>query len=109
MVSTVLADLGYDTVNLGPNTPIDVIAQAAVDLDAKLAWLSFTSPLSRPKVNVSLDAAAKKLKRKKVQLILGGQVASRYKAPSANHVHMFSSLGELAGFAKATATVLQPN
>ena len=109
MVTTVLADLGYNPVNLGPNTPIDVIAQAALDLDAALAWVSFTSPLSRPKVNEDLEGAVAKLRRKKVQLILGGQVASRYRVPLGKHVHSFPSLAELAGFAKAAATVLQPS
>ena len=109
MVSTVLADLGHNPVNLGPNTPIETIAQAALDLEATFAWVSFTSPLSRPKVNADLERAAKKLKRKKVQLILGGQVAGRYEVPRGKHVHSFPSLAELAGFAKSAATVLPSN
>lgn len=103
MVSTVLADLGYKAVNLGPNTPIDVISQAAIDLDAQLAWLSLTAPLPKPPVNAALTKAANQLGRHKTQLVLGGQVAGRYQLPDGKHVHAFQSLSELAGFAKATA------
>jgi methylmalonyl-CoA mutase cobalamin-binding subunit len=105
MVSTVLAELGYQPVNLGPNTPIEVIARAAVDLDAPLVWISLTSPLPRGKLNNDLEQAALHLKRYRKQLVLGGQVASRYQAPAGKHVHLFPSLAEMAGFARAAATV----
>mgnify|MGYP001812623270 CR=1 FL=1 len=100
MVTTVLADVGYRAVNLGPNTPLTVISQSASELNAKLAWISFTSPVPKAETEVSLQQAAKRLSRKKTHLAVGGQASSKYQLPSGKHTHAFRSLSEMADFAK---------
>ena len=100
MVTTVLADVGYRPVNLGPNTPLAVISQAACELNAKLAWISFTSPVPKPKTEASLQQAAKQLSRKKTHLAVGGQASSKYQLPAGKHTRAFDSLSEMADFAK---------
>ena len=101
MVTTVLADVGYKAVNLGPNTPLDVISQSAEERHTKLAWVSFTAPLPKTKVDALLEKAVKQLRRRKVHLVIGGQTATKYKFPSNRNLHAFSSLSEMAGFAKS--------
>ena len=101
MVTTVLADGGYKAVNLGPNTPLDVISQSAEERHTKLAWVSFTAPLARTKTDAVLARTAKHLRLKKVHLVIGGQAATKYKLPAHRYVHAFPSLAEMAGFAKS--------
>ena len=98
---TVLADIGYKAVNLGPNTPLEVISQSAQHRHTRIAWVSFTSQLANPKVQAMLEKVAKQLGRKKVHLVIGGQESSKYKAPASRHVHAFHSLSEMAGFAQS--------
>jgi excisionase family DNA binding protein len=100
MVSTVLADVGYRVVNLGPNTPLDVISQSANELAPKLAWISFTASVPKQKLETLLEKISKQLGRKKVHLAIGGQSAAKIHVPIGKFVHAFGSLTEMAGFAK---------
>jgi excisionase family DNA binding protein len=101
MVTTVLTDVGFTAVNLGPNTPLDVISQSAEQRHTKLAWVSFTAPPKRTKVDALVENTAKQLRRKKVHLVIGGQSASKCKLPANRYLHAFPSLSEMAGFAKS--------
>ena len=101
MVTTVLTDVGFKAVNLGPNTPLDVISQSVEERNTKLAWISFTAPLAQNKIDAQLEKAAKHLRRRKVHLVIGGQAATKYKLPSNRYLHTFPSLSEMAGFAKS--------
>jgi methanogenic corrinoid protein MtbC1 len=101
MVTTVLTDVGFKAVNLGPDTPLEVISQSAEEGNTKLAWISFTAPLAKTKMGAQLEKAAKHLRRRKVHLVIGGQAATKYKLPSNRYLHAFPSLSEMAGFAKS--------
>ncbi len=101
MVTTVLTDVGFQAVNLGPNTPLDVIAQSAEQRHTKLAWVSFTAPLPKTKGDALLETLANSLRRRKVHLVIGGQTATKYTLPASRYVHTFPSMSEMAGFAKA--------
>ncbi len=98
--STVLAELGFNVVNLGPNTPLEVLVTAAVDFNAKAVWVALTADLPRPQVNRDLERAANRLGRKKIQMFMGGRSSRRYRIPSTPHVHSLGSMTEMAGIAK---------
>lgn len=107
MVTTVLADVGFEPVNLGPNTPLAVLSRSALEMDAQLVWIALTSSLPKATVEDALYKLAQRLRRKRVQVVIGGQAASRYKLPSGAHAHVFSSMAEMAGFAKGLLGTLQ--
>ena len=100
---------------IGPNQVWDFSDLNYVDSTVILYELMEVNP-NDPDIHVELarsyackddlEKATQKLRRKKVQLILGGREASRYQVPRGKHVHSFPSLAELAGFAKAAATLL---
>lgn len=101
MATTVLSELGFHSVNLGPNTPLSVLTDSALELQAKLVWITFTAPLPKAALETDLQKAIKRLGRRKVQVALGGQATHRYRMPAARHLHAFTSMSEMAGFARA--------
>ncbi len=101
MATTVLSELGFHAINLGPNTPLHVLAESACELHAKMVWIAFTAPLPKAAVETDLQKATKRLTRRKVQVALGGQATHRYRIPKAGHLHAFTSMTEMAGFARA--------
>jgi methanogenic corrinoid protein MtbC1 len=101
MVSTVLSELGFYAVNLGPNTPLSVLADAAIELRAKLVWIAFTAPLPKAATDREIAKATEQLAHGNIQVVLGGQATSRYRVPQAGQVNAFQSMTEMAGFARA--------
>jgi excisionase family DNA binding protein len=101
MVATVLASEGYEAINLGPNTPLDVLTQAALDLNAVLVWIAFTSPVPKTPMEADLAAAARRLKQRPVPIVVGGRTARRFRMPEVGHLHVLQSMAEMAGFAKS--------
>ncbi len=45
MASLVLHECGFDEVNLGPNTPIDVLSDSVEDEKPQVVWLAITNPV----------------------------------------------------------------
>ncbi|XZE19103.1 excisionase family DNA-binding protein [Pirellulaceae bacterium SH449] len=52
IVSLMLHEIGFNDINLGPNTPLDVLADAVIDERPKLVWLSVAEPI-RSKSQIS--------------------------------------------------------
>lgn len=100
MVATVLADVGFDAVNLGPNTPLDVLTQSASEMKATLAWISVTAVMPRVWYETSIPDAVRQLREQATQCVTGGQSVRRHLLPNDPSVHHFRSLSEMAGFAK---------
>jgi excisionase family DNA binding protein len=101
MATTVLSDIGFQAINLGPNTPLSVLADSALELDVKLVWVACTAPLPKAALENDLRRASERLQDRRVQMALGGQALARYRSQASGHVHRFSSMTEMAGFAKA--------
>ncbi len=101
MVSMVLAELGFRDVNLGPNTPLEVLTNAASEHDAQVVWLS----LSRTDVNRAARDALKKfitrMKRDGLTLILGGKGIRAYHLHDRQDLLVFENLTEMAGYARS--------
>ena len=101
MATTVLSELGFHSVNLGPNTPLNVLTESAFELHARLVWIAFTAPLPKAALERDLRKAIEHLGRREVPVALGGQATHRYRIPKAGHLHTFTSMTEMAGFARA--------
>jgi excisionase family DNA binding protein len=106
MATTVLADVGFEVVNLGPNTPFDVLYKSAKDAGAKLIWAAMTSPLPKTRVERDLENLVDRL-RGQAHVVLGGRASRRYRTKSADNLHVFSSMSELAGFARGFLATAQ--
>ena len=89
MATTVLSEQRFHAVNLGPNTPIQVLAESACELHAKLVWIAFTAPLPRAALETDLQKATSCLGRRKVQFVLGGQATHRFREKLGSDVPMF--------------------
>jgi MerR family transcriptional regulator, light-induced transcriptional regulator len=72
MCATALHDVGVRAVNLGPECPLDVIARAAREEQAKIAWLSVTSPLE-PSMAVVIEHFCVDLSRQGITVVVGGR------------------------------------
>jgi len=107
MATTVLADLGFETVNLGPNTPLEVLTDSAVEMKADSVWIALTSPLPKAAVEQAVTKLSKRLRRPRVPIVLGGRSARRYTWPADQHLHVFDSMSEMAGFAKSLVATLR--
>jgi len=107
MATTVLADVGLRPVNLGPNTPLDVLAQEAVEIRARLVWIALTSPLPKAALENALSKMLVTLGKTQIQVVMGGQAAKRYRVPDHPRVHVFDTMTEMAGFAKGLLATRQ--
>ena len=107
MANTALSDVGFRTVNLGPNTPLNVLAQSAQEMNAALVWIALTSPLPKASIQAELAGLVGELRATQTQIVIGGLAARRYEIPRDSHVHVFSSMGEMEGFAKGLQAVLR--
>lgn len=101
MVTTVLAELGFETINLGPNTPAEILASSAIEMGASIVWLALTAPLPKAATTKSIQTVTSELGDASIPIVVGGQAAHRYRLPTAANFHAFSSLSELSGFATA--------
>lgn len=88
MAATVLEDLGFDVTNLGPDTPVDVLAETAERREAELVWLSVSTVNS---LDVLRQVGA--LKASGARVIVGGREATEESLPG---VTVLSSMRELA-------------
>lgn len=103
MASCLLADLGCREVNLGPQTPLEVLWQAADHLDVQLVWLSCSQTDGNRMMCAGVLELADHLATRRVQLVLGGRGWGTLNAGSHANVHHLASMAELAAFAKGLA------
>ncbi len=94
-----LAEEGFRTVNLGPDTPLDVLAAAAREYAASLVWLSLSSQgRSRPSGR-ELLAFARSMAQEGAKVALGGRALPPLPGPPEPGVFIGKSMSELAAYA----------
>jgi excisionase family DNA binding protein len=100
MAAAVLAEAGYRVTNLGADTPFDVLAKAAVEQKAALAWLSVS--VADPQGQVTRDVAnlAADLAKGGTSLVVGGRHAAALATKAWTDVHVLAGMGELSAFAR---------
>lgn len=98
MASMVLAELGYRTVNLGGDTPLDVLGRAAVKCKAQLVWVSFTSPQPPKILRQQIEDLAGLVQPVGSQVVVGGQQMLGDLRLDVPHVHIVRSMHDLVMF-----------
>ena len=100
MAAAVLADAGYRVTSLGADTPADVLAAAAEELDARVAWLSVSH--AEPEVlQRDVERLASRLERRGTTVLLGGRRASGLDVARLPNVRVLSAMSDLAAFAQS--------
>lgn len=73
MAELTLADMGWRTMNLGPNTPAESFLQAVDRQKPRLVWLSITSLSPRPAFFDSYPRLFEAAESRGIRIALGGQ------------------------------------
>lgn len=94
MVDLVLAERGHATHNLGANTPVDVVAEAARRYGARIIWVSVSHQAEGGFVADDLERLAEAADRLGARVILGGRGLPE--VPQAPHVEVLDSMSQLA-------------
>ena len=103
MAAAVLAELGYRDHNLGPDSPMAALGQAADHYRPRLVWLAISVPPADDRLAAAVVELAGRLAQRRATLLVGGRGAPAL-APSAGVLPM-QSMAELAAFARGARTV----
>jgi len=104
MATVVLTDLGYRAMNLGPDMPFGVMAGAALKENARLVWVSASSPIERRPVRDGLASLADQVAAAGASVAVGGrQIDSSYHELRPN-IQRVTTMQELAAFARGLRT-----
>jgi excisionase family DNA binding protein len=101
MAAAVLADAGYRVTNLGADTPLDVLAAAAAEQKAALAWLSVSAVQHETPLKRGIVQLAQTLRQQHRPLLLGGRHAAPLVPPDLPNAHFLATMTELAAFTRA--------
>ena len=100
MAACVLADAGFEAMNLGPDTPIASLTRAADHQQARLVWLSCSATQTALPDAKPLNDLANQLAARQTPLIVGGRTVPRFGATRPTNLHVGHSMAELAAFAR---------
>ncbi|UCD74954.1 MAG: MerR family DNA-binding transcriptional regulator [Phycisphaerales bacterium] len=109
IAATVLAAEGFRSVNLGPDTPAEALAQAVRDQNARLAWLTISNIGDPDATAGDVSKLAGQLADIGLSLVIGGRVVDELKLPRHGNLHVGRSMSELAAFAKGLTLAPQPD
>ncbi len=107
LASIVLWEVGYRSVNLGPDTPTSAIHEGVVAHRPVLVWLSCSAPISRAKFEQVVKGAAPVVQEAGAKLVIGGRSVMTMAPPLPVEAHYALSMSELAAFAKGVAVAAQ--
>ena len=105
MAATALAGEGWRERNLGPDVPLELIAEASAEDHATLVWISVcTERLIEHDVAGKIVALGSKLKQQGAALAVGGRMLPPRPALQGENVHIMGSMSELTAFARGLQT-----
>ncbi len=99
MAATICQDAGMHAINLGPQTPLAVLQDAAEKHDARLAWLSVSTDAGAENASAGLAALAEKLAERRTRLVVGGRASGGLRSIRSPNLTFIDSMAELAAFA----------
>lgn len=98
--AAVLAEAGFRTTNLGPDTPFDALLQATAAVKPRLVWVAVTIQPSNVNFGRDLAALARALGGSKAALVVGGRGAEAHRRPGRRPYHVLGTMTELAELGK---------
>ncbi|MGA2230210.1 MAG: B12-binding domain-containing protein [Tepidisphaeraceae bacterium] len=105
MAASVLAEAGYRDMNYGPETPLELLATAAVENKACIVWLSIKLATDRPKLKREVSELAKRLGERGIKLVVGGHGVESLAFRSTKNLQVMQTMSELSAFARGMVSV----
>lgn len=105
MAATIIAGEGWREENLGPETPLDLMAQGAERRRASLVWLALSVEREPEELAREVLAMNQRLKMAGIPLIVGGRGTPPKRMLIDDNIHVISSMSELAAFARGIQSV----
>jgi methanogenic corrinoid protein MtbC1 len=96
----VLLDLGWDAVNLGPNTPLKSLSRAVNELRPRLVWLSVSHGLERKTFARDCRALYRVCEAASAALVIGGRAVVEPVRASLQYTAYGDGMRHLAAFAR---------
>ncbi len=93
MASLVLHECGLEEINLGPNTPVDVLADSAEDEKPNVVWLAISNPIRSRTHHREIENLANVVKSYGGLFLIGGRGATTYTGPYAQKCNSMSEIG----------------
>ena len=100
MAATVTAAEGWRATNLGPESPVDLLVDAAKGLGARLVWLSLSVAQPTEQIMREVGQLADQVREAGVSIVVGGRALPQPLKLTRPHLHVARSMTELAAFAK---------
>jgi hypothetical protein len=101
MVSLVLCECGFEEVNLGPNTPLDVILDSVETETPEVVWISVTSPIRSRVHHRDIERLAEVIRDYGGTFLIGGQNATTYVGKGAIQCSSMQDLAQYASQSRA--------
>jgi len=103
--SLVLAEAGFRTTNLGPETPVQILQRAARELHPALIWLSVSSAQQADRLRSEIAALVDTLHPLGGVTVVGGREARSLHLARRQGLYIGASMGELEAFVKGMVTL----
>lgn len=100
LAATALAAEGMQAVNLGPNTPIATLVEAARQHQPPLFWLSVSFAENSDELENDVTELVRNLTELGARLVGGGQALPKLHVVRGANIHVGQSMAELVAFAK---------
>jgi excisionase family DNA binding protein len=101
MAATVLAEVGFRDLNLGPETPSAILTRAIRHYRPRVVWLAVSTPLSAERLHGKITDLSESLAEIDGHLILGGRGLDISGLADRPNVRVCQSMTELACFSQA--------
>lgn len=99
VAAAVVAEAGWRETNFGPDTPLNLLASAAEQQQARLVWLSISLEAT-PQMNKEFKRLATGLQKLQIPLAIGGRGAAQMSLPRASNVHVLKTMAEFSALAR---------
>lgn len=100
MAAITLMENGLTPVNLGANTPVDVMVQAVQHHHARIVWFSVAAEVERRQLAAELTDLSNAIDSTDAVIAVGGRFADRSVVGAIDRATHVDSMAELAGFAR---------
>lgn len=108
MATAVLREVGWQAINLGPDTPLDVLARGAEAHDARLVWLSCSSDAAAADLSNELPVLAEILEKQGRTLVIGGRALPARGGRGLGAILQMNSMAELEAYARGLRDAAAP-
>lgn len=100
LAAATLQEVGYHSVNLGPQTPTSALEQAIIALSPRLVWLSISTLQTPAARERELGELVTFLERRQTPLVIGGRALAHNFPNAQANLHVAGTMTELAAYAR---------